>query len=81
MTCPKCHGSNVNVQMVSETQLKKKHHGLLYWCGGWLIDMMLWICLFIPRLIVAIFKPKRYKMKTKHHSMAVCQSCGNSWAA
>lgn len=82
MTCPKCKGQNVNVQMVSETKLKKKHHGILYWCCfGWLLDIFLWIFLTIPRLIVAIFRPKRYKMKTKHRSMAVCQSCGNHWAA
>lgn len=82
MTCPKCKSENVNIQMVSETKLKKKHHGILYWCCfGWLLDMMLWICLFIPRLLVAIFRPKRYKTKTKHHSEAVCQSCGNHWKA
>ena len=33
MTCTKCGSSNVNVQMVSESQLKNKHHSILvvYW--------------------------------------------------
>ena len=30
MNCPKCGSENVNVQMVSESQLKTKHHSFLY---------------------------------------------------
>ncbi len=29
MKCPKCASENVNVQMVSESQLKNKHHSNL----------------------------------------------------
>lgn len=82
MKCPKCGSENVNVQMVSETKLKKKHHGAIYWlCFGWLIELLLWFFLTIPMLIIKIFKPKNYKTKTKHKSMCVCQSCGNHWEA
>lgn len=75
MNCPKCGTNNVNVQAVSI--VKNKTHGVAYWCGGWLIDLIVWICAFIPRLIFAIFRPK--KVKTKVKSYAVCQSCGHKW--
>lgn len=82
MICQKCGSENVNVQMVSETKLKKKHHGILYWlCFGWLIELLLWFFLTLPMLIIKIFKPKNYKTKTIHKSMFVCQSCGFNWKA
>ena len=82
MTCPKCESENVTVQVVSETQLKKKHHGLIYWLFfGWLVDMVLWLVLTLPMLIIAIFKPRRNKMKTKHKSMWLCHNCGHHWEA
>lgn len=30
MVCPKCGSENVSVQMVTETQLITKHHGILW---------------------------------------------------
>ena len=80
MTCPKCSSTNVNVQMVTETQLKNKHHGIFWWLfiGWWWIPFK-WIYLFIPALIVKIFAPKRQTLKTTHKSMWVCQTCGHSW--
>lgn len=76
LVCKKCGSENVNVQRVSIT--KKKHKGLFYWLFfGWLIDIILFIFLTIPFLIVKIFKPKN--TRTKIHSEAVCQNCGNSW--
>lgn len=76
MKCPKCGSENVNVQAVSI--VKNKHHGAIYWlCFGWLIDIFLWIFLTVPRLIVAIFRPKGVKTKVK--SYAVCQNCGHKW--
>lgn len=36
MRCPKCNSENTNVQMVTNTQLKNKHHSFLYWLLiGW----------------------------------------------
>lgn len=76
MKCPKCGSKNVNVQVIPI--VKNKHHGVLYWiCFGWFIDLMLWIFLTIPRLIVAIFRPKGVKTKVKSYS--VCQNCGYKW--
>ena len=75
MKCKKCGSENVNVQVVGV--VKRNHHGIFYWCIGWFIDLMLWIFLTMPRLIVAIFKPK--KVKTKIKSYAVCQECGHKW--
>lgn len=80
MVCPKCNSNNVNVQMVSESKLKKRHRGLAYWLLlGWLIDLCLWIFLTIPRLLIAMFGGKRNKIVTKHKSIAVCQNCGHNW--
>ena len=75
MKCKKCGSENVNVQAIEV--VKSKHHGFFYWCIGWFIDLMLWIFLTMPRLIVAIFRPK--KVKTKIKSYAVCQDCGHKW--
>ena len=76
LVCPNCGSNDVQIQAVAVQ--KKKHHGLIYWlCFGWFIDMLLWIFLTLPRLIIAIFKPKR--TKTVIQSNAVCQSCGKTW--
>lgn len=82
MTCPKCGSDKVNIQIASETKIKKKRRGLIYWlCFGWLLEMILWLFLTLPMLIIKIFKPKKYKAKTTHKAMCVCQACGNSWEA
>lgn len=76
MICNKCGSEKVNVQKVSITKRKKK--GLGYWLlFGWLIDLLLWIFLTLPRLLIAIFVPK--KTKTTVHTEAICQECGHSW--
>lgn len=81
MKCPKCGSTNVSAQMVSETQLKKKH-SLIYWLFvGWWLEPMMWLAFFLPMLFIKIFKPKNYKMTTSHKTMCVCQECGKSWAA
>lgn len=80
MKCPKCKSENVTVQMVSETKLKEKKHGIFWWIfiGWWWLPVK-WIFLTLPALIVKIFAPKKYKTETIHKSMAVCQDCGYSW--
>jgi len=76
MQCKKCNSENVSIQKVSTTKKKKK--GLGYWLlFGWFIDLLLWLFLTIPRLLIAMFVPK--KTKTVVHTEAVCQSCGYSW--
>ena len=80
MKCPKCESENVNVQMVTETKLKTKHHSILYWIFiGWWLEIILWFFLTIPRLLAAMFGHKKQKLVTKHKSMAVCQNCGYNW--
>ena len=82
MKCPKCGSENVTVQMVTETQLKEKKHGVMWWLliGWWWIPTK-WIIFTVPALIVKIFAPKKYETKTTHKNMAICQDCGHSWKA
>jgi len=80
MKCPKCGSENVKVQIVTEQILKEKKKGAIYWVViGWWWEPLLWLFLTIPKLIVSIFKPKKYKMKTKSKQMAICQTCGHTW--
>lgn len=80
MKCSKCGSENVNVQMVSESKLKTKHHSVLYWIFiGWWLKPILWLFLTIPMILGKMFGRKNQKLVTKHSSMAVCQNCGNSW--
>ena len=82
MICPKCGSQDVNVQMVSETQITNKHHSIFWWLfWGWYWVPFKWLFLTLPAIIVKIFAPKRQKLKTQHKSMWVCQSCGNHWEA
>ena len=80
MTCPHCGSSNVTVQAVSESQLKTKHRGCLWWLliSWWWLPIK-WILFTIPALIVKIFAPKRQKIVTTHSTLCVCQECGHSW--
>lgn len=76
MKCPKCGSENVMVQAV--TTVKNKKHGWVYWvCFIWLFDLLIWILLFLPRLIIQLCK--KTKVTSKTHSEAVCQNCGNRW--
>lgn len=82
MVCPKCGSENVNVQMVTDTQLVNKKRGCLWWlCIGWWWLPFKWLFLTLPALIVKIFAPKRKTLKTTHTNMCVCQACGHSWQA
>lgn len=85
MICPQCGSSNVNVQVVTETKLKKKGHGLAWWIfvgwWWWIFEIFLWLFLTIPRLIIAFLRPTKYKTETTHKSMCVCQNCGYHWEA
>ena len=80
MKCPKCGSENVNVQMVTDTKLKNKHHSLIYWLFiGWWLHLILWVCLTIPMILGKLFGHKDKKIVQSHKSMAVCQNCGNNW--
>lgn len=80
MKCPKCGSENVNVQMVTENQLKTKHHSFLYWLIiGWWLHLLLWLFLTIPMLLGKLFGSKKQKLVSKHKSICVCQNCGYNW--
>ena len=79
MRCPKCKSENVNVQMVTESKLKVKHHSILWWTYGWLIVLVKWMIFTIPALFLKIFGGKKYKLKQTKVKMGVCQNCGHSW--
>lgn len=80
MKCPVCGSENVNVQVVTETELKNKHHGVLWWISiGWWFVPIWWLCFTIPALIVKIFAPKKQKLKQRHKTICVCQNCGHKW--
>lgn len=79
MTCPKCKSENVNVQAVTET--KTKGHGALYWLligwWWWMIDIIIWVFAFIPRLIWRA--GSKSKVTSTTHTEAICQQCGHRW--
>lgn len=78
MKCRKCGSENVRIDVINEQELKTKKHGWMYWLlFGWLIDLMLWLFLTLPRLVYMLFRPKRYKMTNKQKSVAICQDCGH----
>lgn len=104
MFCPKCGSDNVTVQTFQEnsgsttitktkSKYKEKGHGCLWWLTigwwWWIVDIMLWIFLFIPRFCVQLFKKKKYKGKSTsvattvndvaYKTICVCQNCGNRW--
>ena len=80
ITCPKCHSTNVNVQVINNVQLKDKHHGCAWWIfvGWWWLPIK-WLVFTLPALIIKLIKPKKQKVVNKVQSMAVCQSCGHQW--
>ena len=80
MKCPVCGSENVTVPIVTETELKNKHHGVVWWlCIGWWWVPIWWLFFTIPALIVKVFAPKKQKLKQHHKSVCVCQNCGHKW--
>ena len=80
MRCKKCGSENCSVQVVTENSMKSNRHSCLYWITiGWFVQPMLWLFFTIPMLILAIFRPKKYKMKSRTKKIAVCNVCGYSW--
>ena len=80
MKCPKCNSENVNVQIVTDTQLKNKHHSLIYWLFiGWWLHALLWLFLTVPMILGKLFGHKKQQIVHTQKSMAVCQNCGHNW--
>lgn len=80
MECRNCGSTKVNVQVVTETKLKNKHHSIFYWLIiGWWLHPILWIFLTLPMILLKLFGGKDKKLVQKNHSIAVCQECGHKW--
>ena len=80
MVCPKCGSEDVSAQVVVETKLVDKHHGIIWWvCIGWWWVAFKWLFLTLPALIAKIIFPKRQKVKQKQKTVCVCQACGHTW--
>lgn len=97
--CPRCGSDNISFQVHQETKTitktksnyKEKRHGLLWKiCIGWwwwIVDVFLWIFLFIPRALLRIGRKRNYTSKTKtvtqdrarYKTICVCQNCGHNW--
>ena len=82
MTCPNCGSANVNVQVVTETQIKKKRHSFIWWLfiGWWWVPVK-WLFFTGWAILAKIFAPKRQTLKQRHISKCVCQNCGYLWDA
>ena len=108
MNCPKCGSANVNVNTFQEnrssvttattqSKYREKGHGCLWWLligwWWWIVDLLSWIFLFLPRLILRLFtapfKKKKYTGTSRtvsttvndvsYKTVCTCQSCGYSW--
>ena len=97
--CPKCGSNNIDFQVQQETKTvtktkskyREKGHGCLWWLmfgwWWWIIDLFLWIFLFLPRVLLHIGRKKKYvggaksvsKDKVKYKTVCVCQTCGHNW--
>lgn len=104
--CPRCGSDNIEIKMykenlgsqtitTSKSKYKEKGHGLLWWLfigsWWWIIDLCMWICFFPLRLIMQLFKKKKYVGKStsvsttmhnvEYRSMCLCKDCGYNWDA
>lgn len=100
MTCPHCGSTNVTAQTFQEnlgavtttkSKYKEKGHGCLWWLligwWWWVVDLFLWVFLFIPRALVRIGRKKKYKGRSTsvtvnnigYATIYTCQNCGHSW--
>ncbi len=104
MICPKCNSEDVSVQTFQEdlgtvtttttkTKTREKRHGFFWWLfiGWWwkIIDLMLWIVLFIPRALIHAGRRKKYVSRSvgvsssvhnfAYNTVCTCRSCGYTW--
>ena len=108
IVCPRCGSNNITIETIQENRgsttvsrtkgkSRMKGHGILWWISigwiWWIVDLMLWIFAFVPRLILRLFAApwkKRERIeksktitRTNNHiryiKICTCQNCGNSW--
>lgn len=108
MICPNCQSTQVQTNVFQEqkgsktitktkSKYKEKGHGIVWWLvigwWWWMVDLILWFCMFFPRLILRLFaapfKKKKYKgnsttrsttkNKLSYKTICICQNCGYRW--
>lgn len=80
MECPKCKSFDVKTQVVTNVEVKNKHHGVIWWiCVGWWWIPVKWIFFTLPALIVKVFGRNNKTIVTTEKTVYVCQACGNKW--
>ena len=104
MNCPKCGSSNVSANTHQENRgsvtttntrsvYKQKGHGIIWWLligwWWWIVDLALWIFMFIPRLLIKLFHRKKYVGKSTsvtatvnniaYVTVCTCNNCGHTW--
>lgn len=76
LICPKCGSDNTRIEVVNTIHLKRKRNWF-YWISClWMIDILLWIGMFLPRLIFQLLKGKTYKTTNKIEKHLICNDCG-----
>lgn len=75
MICPKCNSDNTRVEVQQEYKLKPKRSLLVRFL---LIpfNIVMWMVFFIPKLILKLFRPTKYKLKIKTRKVFICNNCG-----
>lgn len=77
MVCPKCGSNEIVTQMVTDTQLVRAGHSLVWWVFvGWWWTFIKWFYFFWLALLVKLFAPKRQKLRQEHTAVCICQHCG-----
>lgn len=104
LVCPNCGSDDISIETFQENlgtttvskgkyKFKQTGHGIIWWLfigwWWWIIDLFFWICFFPFRLILQLFKKKKYRGKSTtvsqsinevvYKKMFTCRSCGNSW--
>ena len=100
MTCPKCHRNHVISQTFQEnrgsvtrtrSKYREKGHGCLWWLligsWWWIVDLFLWVFLFVPRALLHIRRRKTYvgnsrsvtRNEIRYRTVYTCQDCGHTW--
>ncbi len=104
--CPRCGSGEIEFQTFQENQggttvthstsrYREKGHGCLWWLmigwWWWVVDLCLWIFMFIPRALLHIGRKRKYKEETTsvtktrnkitYKTLGRCRHCGHTWEA
>ncbi len=105
LRCPNCGSDNISIETFQENlgtttvsnekfKFREKGHGIIWWLligwWWWIIDLSFWVFFFPVRLVIQLFKKKKYKGKSSTVSQSVnevvykkmftCHNCGNNWS-